>query len=433
MSPVGGVSERSTSAVRSGMTPVAVIGTGLLGRGIAEVVLRAGLPVILHDTQSVALAQACEALRSAVPAAAARVHTQAVLEQAAREAGIVIEAIVEDLRVKQQVFARLDAANPDAVLMSNSSVLPITQIAMLTMRPERAVGTHWWNPPQLIPVVEVIRGQRTAPEIMQRTVDFLVALGKTPVRVERDVPGFVGNRLQHALWREALALVSDGICPPESVDRIVAATLGVSLAERGPIAEMRRAGAHEVARELADTLPGVNSDPGPARLLREKVAEGQLGAKTGQGLLLWPPGARERAAERLRTHLERRLGRAAGDCAPVAAPPLSVADRQIARRLRCALWREALALVEGGVCAAETVDLMALKTIGLRLAAMGPVENADYVGLDLTLAIHEAVLPSLAAGLSPPQRLDDLISAGAPPSGPQAGGHSPHSAIPDPS
>ena len=431
MSPVGGVSERSTSAVRSGMTPVAVIGTGLLGRGIAEVVLRAGLPVILHDTQSVALAQACEALRSAVPAAAARVHAQAVLEQAAREAGIVIEAIVEDLRVKQQVFARLDAANPDAVLMSNSSVLPITQIAMLTTRPERAVGTHWWNPPQLIPVVEVIRGQRTAPEIMQRTVDFLVALGKTPVRVERDVPGFVGNRLQHALWREALALVSDGICPPESVDRIVAATLGVSLAERGPIAEMRRAGVHEVVRELAETLPALNSDPGPARLLREKVADGQLGAKTGRGLLPWPAGARERAAERLRTHLERRLGRAAGDSAPAAGVPLSETDRRIARRLRCALWREALALVEGGVCAAETVDLMALKTIGLRLAAMGPVENADYVGLDLTLAIHEAVLPSLAAGLNPPQHLDDLLSAGAPPSGAQAGGHSPHSAIPE--
>lgn len=409
---------------------MAVIGTGLLGRGIAEVVLRAGFPVILHDTNSVALAQACEAVRSAVPMAAARVSAQTVLEQAARDAGIVIEAIVEDLLVKRQVFARLDTANPDAILMSNSSVLPITQIAMLTTRPERAVGTHWWNPPQLIPVVEVIRGRRTQEAIMQGAVDFLAALGKTPVRVNRDVPGFVGNRLQHALWREALALVCERVCAPEAVDRIVAATLGASLAERGPIAEMRHMGHREVALELTDVLPSVNSDPRPARLLREKVADGQLGAKTGRGLLLWPPGTRARAGERLRQHLERRLGRTAEDSG-AADRSLSEADRAIARRLRAALWREALALVEDGVCGAETVDLMAMKTIGLRLAAMGPVENADYVGLDLTLAIHEAVLPSLAAAAGPPGHLADILAASAPSeSTAEAGGNSLNRAIP---
>ena len=391
------------------MTPVAVIGTGLIGRGIAEVVARAGFPLILHDTNSVALEQACEAVRAAVPAAA-DVRAQTVLEQAARDAGIVIEAVVEDLLVKRQVFARLDTANPDAILMSNSSVLPITQIAMLTTYPERTVGAHWWNPPQLIPVVEVIRGRRTQQEVMRRTVDFLATLGKTPVQVDLDVPGFVGNRLQHALWREALALVSGGICTPEAVDPIVAATLGASLAERGPIAEMRRMGPREVAVELADVLAFVNSYPRPARLLRERVADGQLGAKTGRGLLCWPPGARSRAAERLRQHLERRLGRTA-EVAEIADQPLSEADSAIARRLRAALWREALALVDGGVCSAETVDLMAMKTIGLRLAAMGPVENADYVGLDLTLAIHEAILPSLAAGVRPPERLADIVTA----------------------
>lgn len=396
------------------MITVAVIGTGLLGQGIAEVVSRAGFPVILHDTNAQSLAQACEAVRGAVPTAAARVRPEPVIEQAARDAGIVIEAIVEDLLVKRQVFARLGAANSDAILMSNSSVLPITQIAMRTTRPERAVGTHWWNPPQLIPVVEVIRGRRTAESIMQRTVDFLTTLGKTPVRVERDLPGFVGNRLQHALWREALALVSDGTCPPEAVDRIVAATLGVWLADRGPIAQMRHTGLREVVDELRGTLPFINSDPRPARLLREKVADGQLGAKSGRGLLLWPPGARERAAERLRGHLERRLGGAAGDAMP-ADHPLSEADRRIAGRLCVALWREALALVEGGVCGAETVDLMAMKTIGLRLAAMGPVENADYVGLDLTLAIHEAVLPSLAAGVQPPEHLAGILTPATPP------------------
>ena len=411
----------SASGGRPGAASVAVIGTGLLGCGIAEVVSRAGYPVILHDADPAALAKGCAAVRDAVPEAAARVSGQAVLEHAAREADIVIEAIVEDLLVKRQVFARLGAANPEAILMSNSSVLPITQIAMLTARPERTVGTHWWNPPQLIPVVEVIRGRRTVPEVMQRTVDFLVTLGKTPVRVERDVPGFVGNRMQHALWREALALVSDGICAPEAVDRIVAATLGVSLAARGPLAEMQRTGLQEVMRELTEVLPLVDSDPRPARLLREKVADGQLGAKTGRGFLLWPPDARGRAGARLRDHLERRLGDAPEDTVP-PPQPLSEADHKIARRLRAALWREALALLEGGVCAAETVDLMAMKTIGLRLAAMGPVENADYVGLDLTLAIHEAVLPSLAVGRTPPEHLADILTAGASPPSRAGGG-----------
>jgi 3-hydroxybutyryl-CoA dehydrogenase len=413
------------------MIQVAVIGAGLLGRGIAEVVSRAGFPVILCDANAETLAQACEVVRGTVSTARERVRTESVLEQAARSAEIVIEAVLEDLLVKRELFARLGTANPDAILMSNSSVLPITQIAMLTARPERAVGTHWWNPPQLIPVVEVIRGRRTTEKTMQRTVEFLKALGKNPVRVERDLPGFVGNRLQHALWREALVLVSDGVCPPETVDRIVAATLGASLAERGPIVEMRRTGLREVTRELTDMLPLVSSDPRPARLLRELVAAGHLGAKTGRGFLRWPPGAQALAGERLRGHLERRLGRRAEEIVP-ASQELSEADRDIARRLRVALWREALALVEGGVCGAETVDLMAMSTLGLRLPAMGPVVNADYVGLDLTLAIHEVVLPALEAGVSVPENLANILAAAAPQSMAATGGPPFNRAIPSP-
>lgn len=386
------------------MTVVAVIGTGLLGRGIASVVARAGYSVILHDADSATLQSACEHVLRVLPSSSANVRAENELENAVRDAGLVIEAVIENLDLKQRIFARMDAANPAAVLMSNSSVLPIGKIAARTARPERAVGTHWWNPPHLIPVVEVVRGPHTSDAVMQRASEFLGSLGKTPVRVERDVPGFVGNRLQHALWREALVLVCDGVRKPEEIDRIVAETLGRSLAWRGPFAEMNRIGLAEVAQEFVSTLPLINSEPGPAALLRDKVRRGELGAKSGQGFMSWPEGAREVAARRLQEHVEYRLEHPSISQSTQFAT-LSSADAEIARRLRIALWREALAMVEGGVCDAATVDLMAVNTIGLRLAVMGPVENADYVGLDLTLAIHEAVLPSLSASRVVPERL----------------------------
>jgi 3-hydroxybutyryl-CoA dehydrogenase len=393
------------------MKPVAVIGAGLLGRGIAAVAARSGFPVILHDSNPTALAAALEFVRVESGSSGDQVVAEASLARAVDGVEFVIESVIEDLLVKRQVFFQLGEVNADAILMSNSSVLPISQIAVLTRRPERAVGTHWWNPPGLIPVVEVICGQKTSDGVVQRTIDFLEALGKTPVRVERDVPGFVGNRLQHALWREALALVSKAECSAEDVDRIASASLGASLAERGPIAEMHALGLPRVVQELKAILPLINSDPHPAPLLRDKVAENQLGAKTGQGFLAWPAGQRERATVRLRSHLLRRLG---GLQTASGSTSLSDGDWKIARRLRAAVWREALGMLENNVCSPETIDVMATKTLGLRLAVMGPVENADYVGLDLALAIHEALLPCLDVALGVPMKLKRAVEMGEP-------------------
>lgn len=395
------------------MTTVAIIGTGLLGRGIAGVVVRAGIPVILHDSFADSLRSAHEQVSDWARASGVTVRAEPELAQAIADADLVIEAVIENLELKQQLFERMSNANPNAVLMSNSSVLPIGQIAARAAHPEHTVGTHWWNPPQLIPVVEVIRGPHTSEAVMQRTAEFLTQLGKTAVRVERDVPGFVGNRLQHALWREALALVSDGVCEAANVDRIIASTLGVSLAQRGPLAEINRIGLKKVVNEFATTLPLINSDSQPAKLLRDKVAQGQLGAKSGQGFLSWPAGARDSIATRLQQHVEARLRAGIESSNTTAQPLLSADEETIARRLRIALWREAIALVADGVCDAATVDLMACNTIGLRLAVMSPVTNADYVGLDLTLAIHQAVLPSLNASLTVPPLLLAKAQSGA--------------------
>lgn len=394
------------------MTTVAIIGTGLLGRGIAGVVVRAGFPVVLHDAHAPTLESALTFVNEAAKSTGASVRAEAVLEDAVKGVDLVIEAVIENLELKQQIFERMGKVNDEAVLMSNSSVLPIGQIAARTPYPERTVGTHWWNPPQLIPVVEVVRGPHTSEAVMKVAAEFLTQLGKTAVRVERDLPGFVGNRLQHALWREALAIVSDGVCAPADLDRIVAGTLGVTLAQRGPMAEMNRVGLDDVVKQFQSTLAVINSEPEPAQLLREKVAQGHLGAKSGQGFLDWPAGKREQVAARLQQHVEARLRGGVGVETGAEPVVLNEAEALIARRVRVALWRESIALVEAGVCNAATVDLMACNTIGLRLAEMSPVTNADYVGLDLTLAIHEAVLPSLDADEHVPTLLLRKAKAG---------------------
>lgn len=393
------------------MVTVVIVGAGLLGRGIATVAARAGHHVILHDSNSGALTAAHQQVRNAAqPSAAVDIEPQ--LERAVQQADVVIEAVLEDLSLKQALFHRIGSCNAEALLMSNSSVLPIGDIAARAPHPERAIGTHWWNPPHLIPVVEVIRGPHTSEEVMQRTCAFLIGLGKTAVRVERDVPGFVGNRLQHALWREALALVSEDTCSAADVDRIVSSTLGQSLAVRGPFEEMAKQGPRRVCAEFAAALEHINSDPAPASALIRKVEQGELGAKSGAGFFSWPPGARERAAQKLQSHIERRLQMT--DTPPVAATArFSLEEEAIARRLHVALWREAISLIDSGVCEASTVDLMAKNTIGLRLAVMAPIENADYVGLDLTLAIHRAVLPSLNASRNAPDWLTRMAQASA--------------------
>jgi 3-hydroxybutyryl-CoA dehydrogenase len=384
-----------------------------LGRGIASVLAKNGCPVTLYDASADVLDSA-QALVSKCAVPGLIVRTAATLEEAVAEAEFVIEAVLENLELKQEIFERVAAANSSAILMSNSSVLPIGLIAQRATLQHRTVGTHWWNPPDLIPVVELIRGPATSNRTLQRSVELLTKLGKRPVHVSRDVPGFVGNRLQHALWREALGLVSQGVCDPATVDMLVSTTLGVSLAQRGPIAEMNRMGLALVASEFEEVLPTLINEQTPARALRDKVKAGALGAKSGQGFLTWPAGARERCGVRLQRHVEERLRSGVPD--PNAnfavTSQLSPTDLDQAARLTLALWREALALIADGVCDAATVDLMACHTIGLRLAVMAPMENADYVGLDLTLAIHQAVFPTLSVCTEVSPLLRAKISAG---------------------
>jgi 3-hydroxybutyryl-CoA dehydrogenase len=283
------------------MLTVAVVGTGLMGRGIAAVAAGAGCAVALCDTDREALATAIGQV------AGPRVRAGRDLADTVRGADLVVEAVAEDLKVKQALFAELDALAPAAVLATNTSVLQITRIAERAARPERIIGTHWWNPPGLIPIVEVVRGRHTSDDTMERTIAALTVMGKTPVRVEQDVPGFIGNRLQHALWREAIAMVDRGICTPETLDLVVRNTLGLRLGAMGPIENADYVGLDLTLAIHQAILPSLNRDTVPAGLLRDRVAAGDLGSKTGKGFLMWPKGSRVRAARRLAEHVACQL------------------------------------------------------------------------------------------------------------------------------
>jgi 3-hydroxybutyryl-CoA dehydrogenase len=173
----------------------------------------------------------------------------------------------------------------------------------LLRHPERALGTHWWNPPYLVPLVEVIRTPSTSAAAVAAMTTLLKAVGKTPVTVEKDVPGFVGNRLQHALWREAIALVEQGVCDAETVDTVVKASFGRRLAVLGPLENADLVGTDLTLAIHETVLPDLDRTPGPLPVLRQLVADGKLGMKSGEGFRRWTPEQQSELRRRVFAHL----------------------------------------------------------------------------------------------------------------------------------
>jgi 3-hydroxybutyryl-CoA dehydrogenase len=291
------------------MVKVAVVGAGLMGHGIAQVFAAAGHPVAITDPSADALASVHERVRrnleraGADPESADRIDLVETVEESVRGAAFVFEAAPERLELKQQLFARLAVAAPDAILASNTSVMSIGEIAQDAERPERVVGTHFWNPPHLIPLVEVTQAERTSDAAVERTMALLAAAGKTPVHVKRDVPGFIGNRLQHALWREAIALVEGGVCTAEDVDTVVKSTLGLKLQVLGPLENADLVGTDLTLAIHEYLLPHIDSRPEPSPLLRSLVESGDLGMKSGRGFRAWTKAGAQAVHDRLFDHL----------------------------------------------------------------------------------------------------------------------------------
>jgi 3-hydroxybutyryl-CoA dehydrogenase len=300
------------------MEKIAVIGAGLMGHGIAKIFALHEFPVSLYDIQEDILATALTNIQAnlslltqhgiieekAVAPAMARVSVTTEMARAVDSADLVIEAAPENLELKQTIFKELDTlCSPETILASNTSVMSITEIGSRTRNRERVVGTHFWNPPYLIPLVEVVRGEHTADEVMDRTIDMLERVGKHPVRVNKDVPGFVANRLQHALWREAVSIVEHGIADAATVDECVKYGFGLRLPVLGPMENMDLVGTDLTLAIHDYILKHLERSPEPSPLLKEIVARGDLGFKSGRGFQEWSAEDIQSTHARLKTYL----------------------------------------------------------------------------------------------------------------------------------
>jgi 3-hydroxybutyryl-CoA dehydrogenase len=298
---------------------MAVIGAGLMGHGIALTLARAGQYVAITDPFPEARASVAGRIRASMgllghsePEIARALKMIEVFETTAgavRKADVVFEAAPEKMDLKRQIFAEVETHAPvTAILASNTSVMPITEIMRDLKHKNRALGTHWWNPPHLIPLVEVIRTRWTDTAAMDAMVDLLQSADKTPVRVEQDVPGFIGNRLQHALWREAISLVERGICDAESVDTVIKSCFGRRLAVLGPLENADLVGT-DLTLDIHNTvLADLESRQGPSPYLQKLVADGKLGMKTGEGFRTWTPEEADKVRTRVATHLRKLEG-----------------------------------------------------------------------------------------------------------------------------
>ena len=289
---------------------ITVIGAGLMGVGIAQVFASHGHAVILQDPVEAARETVSERMAANMrllgqdKALLAPVSTTDSLAEAVADADVVIEAAPEKPELKQAIFADIAShARADAILASNTSVIPIATIGARLDDASQLIGTHWWNPPFLVPLVEVVEADRSNPECVAAMIDLLRAVGKRPVHVKRDVAGFVGNRLQHALWREAIAIVAAGICDAETVDIVVKNSFGMRLPVLGPLENADLVGL-DLTLDIHETiLPEIDRSPAPSPLLREKLRAGQLGFKTGRGFRNWTPEQMAELRQRLLAHL----------------------------------------------------------------------------------------------------------------------------------
>jgi 3-hydroxybutyryl-CoA dehydrogenase len=300
------------------MKTIAVIGAGMMGPGIAQVFATHGHPVQVQGRTAAKLSTVKDRIRTNLTRMADyglvesseihnildRIGVTGELGLALRNADVVIEAITEDLGMKQELFAELDRlCSANTILCSNTSVMSITQIGERAIHRDRIVGTHFYQPPFLVPLVEVVRTEFTAPAHMDTVFELMQSAGKVPVRVQKDVPGFIANRMQHALWREAFALIDEGICDAATVDTAISNSFGLRLPVLGPVANADLVGLDLTIAIHNYVLPHLNVSTVPCDTLRARVKEGKLGFKTGSGFLDWTDESMAATREKLMTYL----------------------------------------------------------------------------------------------------------------------------------
>ncbi|RUR54291.1 3-hydroxyacyl-CoA dehydrogenase NAD-binding domain-containing protein [Vreelandella populi] len=287
---------------------VVIVGAGTMGVTLAKLMLAHRLPVRMIDNQATAL-EACrreiERAFSENLSAVGELDVQTHWSQEG-ENSIIIESVTENLAIKRAVIADAEAhCAATTLIVTNTSGLSIDAIGLDMHHPERLAGAHFFNPADLIPAVEVIPGVATTEAAIRQTCTFLAGLGKRPAVLKQSVPGFVANRIQHAIMRECLSLLEKGVVDVEALDEIVQFSIGVRLALNGPLLQRDLNGLDthlNIARYLYEDLEDTHT---PSRLLEEHVAKGRLGAKAGRGFYQWDDGRIKRQERQTRDSLAR--------------------------------------------------------------------------------------------------------------------------------
>ena len=296
-----------------GIKAVAVLGAGTMGHSIAIALLQRMIPVSLVDVSGPALDSARKTISNYLEKRFKDgkltvqestdiyqcLDTFKEIDRGVEGVNLVIEAVPEIPNLKMQLFERLDRiCPPEVVLATNTSGIPITSIAETTSHKERVIGTHFYMPAHLIPLVEVIKSKYTGEEAAGITVEFLRAVGKKPVLVNKDIPGFIGNRLQHAIAREAISLVQNGIASVHDVDTVARYTLGLRFPHTGPL-EQRDLNGLDIHLAITEYLySALENSTEPLAILKEKVAQGMLGVKSGRGFYNWEDCNKEELMDR---------------------------------------------------------------------------------------------------------------------------------------
>jgi len=287
---------------RTRFRTAAVVGTGMMGPGIAATLALGGLrTTILSRTEDNA-AKGAESARQQlrvlvdnglaeivdVRAAFDRLTGSCAFDQTVGNADLVIESVPENMDVKQKMFVRMEnIADRAAVLASNTSGLSITAIASRCRRPERVITTHFWNPPHVMPLVEIVQGEKTSAQVAQSVRELVAACGKVPVMVKKDRPGQLGNRLQMALVREAAYIVEEGIADVEDVDTVARNGFGLRMPAYGIFEHQDAVGLDMAIGILDYVAKDLCNLPKAPNIYRAKIAHGDLGAKTGKGFYDW--------------------------------------------------------------------------------------------------------------------------------------------------
>ena len=281
---------------------ITVIGAGTMGHGIAQACAESGLMVNMYDISMENLNKGLENIKKNLSMFVdinkitkeeaedilKRISIVSILKDAVSDVQLVIECIAENLVIKQKVYGELDLlCDPSVILASNTSGLSPTEISKNLKYPERMVVAHFWCPPELIPLVEVVPGEKTSKEVVERTAEWITSIGKQPVKMKKECLGFIGNRMQYALLREAIYIVEQGWADIEEVDKAVEYSFGRRLPVTGPIKTADLGGLDIFYNISSYIFKDLCKSDTPSHIMREIVEGNNYGSKTGQGFYKW--------------------------------------------------------------------------------------------------------------------------------------------------